>query len=227
MQAVGGSIRTDSSSGGGRNTQQHQQSVVAAAAPAGILQLERFLETILKQSLREAIETRDCVRSAASQCVQLRKLFREMQGLSRERTFISRGEAAAESVGNPPPSSSSSSTSVVGSASGSIANSSNSNSSDLYKDNPRAMGNRLLVDLGNHFYAAARVRDAGRVHLNVGCGVLLEMSIAEADGFLRIKEAALRATAMAQTREALRLVYRIRLVTEAIARLSEREMGLR
>uniref|UniRef100_A0A0A9WPS5 Protein UXT n=2 Tax=Lygus hesperus TaxID=30085 RepID=A0A0A9WPS5_LYGHE len=107
-------------------------------------------------------------------------------------------------------------------ATGSSHSSSNSNKE---KSVMNGRHNRILVDLGSHFYTPAKVYNATRVHVNLGCGVLLEMSTEEAEAFLIKKEAILRGIASRKTREVLQMKYRIRLVTEIIARLHERDIG--
>jgi hypothetical protein len=77
----------------------------------------------------------------------------------------------------------------------------------------------ILAHLGCHYYMEAEVRNSGVVHVNIGCGVVVPMSSAEAKRFLVAKEGHLRAAASRQTVEAAKVKYRIRLVMEAIAAL--------
>lgn len=91
---------------------------------------------------------------------------------------------------------------------------------------PRPQRNHILVNLGNHFYTSALVKDAKSVWLNVGCGVVLEMSVDAAKVHLRKREKLARDSLERQNQQILRLKFRIRLVTEAIKRLHNQCVGL-
>lgn len=91
---------------------------------------------------------------------------------------------------------------------------------------PRPQRNHILVNLGNHFYTSALVKDAGSVWLNVGCGVVLEMSTDAAKVHLSKREKLARDSLERQNQKILRLKFRIRLVTEAIKRLHNQCIGL-
>ncbi|CBZ24237.1 conserved hypothetical protein [Leishmania mexicana MHOM/GT/2001/U1103] len=192
----------------------------AASAPAGVLHLERFLESILKQNLDTVLSQRDELYATVAQCAQLRWLMDDMQALSRYHSLIE-ASTAAEAAAAVPLSALAPAASGAPNASPPLM--SKRAQADAYKP-PRR--NKILVDLGNHFYTQGVVKDAGVLLMNVGCGVVLPMSLEEAREFLRKKEAVVRRMIMNKSKEALRIKYRIRLVTEAIARLNERHLGL-
>lgn len=82
-------------------------------------------------------------------------------------------------------------------------------------------GNRILVDLGHHFYMQAQVSDPSIVHINIGCGVVVPMNHDEAGKFLVKKERHLTEMAQLKTKETLRVKFRMRLVMEAISRIQD------
>lgn len=86
--------------------------------------------------------------------------------------------------------------------------------------------NKILVNLGNHFYTSASVVDNRTIWLNIGCGVVIERTREEAVSHLKKRESIARAGLHAQNVEILRLKFRIRLVTEAIRRLHQQCIGL-
>ncbi|CCW64569.1 unnamed protein product [Phytomonas sp. EM1] len=180
-------------------------------APVGVLHLEQFIETVLKEALREELERRDALTSMASQCAQLRQLFSEMRGLSRTQSFINAsssaegGEAAASKASRG-------------------GKEKEEQGGSLSVSSP--FRSKILVDLGNHFYTAAVVKDASRVRVNIGCGVVLQMPVEAAEKFLRRKEKQLREAAMRKTKEVLRLSYRIRVATEAVSRITQKNIGI-
>ncbi|KAG8346623.1 putative Prefoldin subunit [Trypanosoma vivax] len=177
-----------------------------------MLRLEHFLDVVLRQSLKHVLEQRDKVYTMASDCCQLRDLFDEMRGLSSTRSFIpdsgtlpAAAPAGAHDVGQ------------VG------ANSSIGNSNGAASD--ATQRNHIMVDLGNNFFVQCTIPDASRVLVNVGCGIILPMSTAEAEVFLKKRERLLRERAGTLSKEALRIKYRMRLVMEAITRLYDRTTG--
>ncbi|KPI88421.1 hypothetical protein ABL78_2486 [Leptomonas seymouri] len=198
-----------------------EPSTSAASPPPGVLHLERFLESVLKKDLDTVLSQRDELHDTVAQCAQLRWLMEDMQALSRYHSFVeaaSAAEAAHETslaAASPPNhhQANASPSSLV----------SKRAQADAYKPPQR---NKILVDLGNMFYTPGVVRDASVVYMNIGCGVVLPMSPEEARAFLSKKEAVVRAMATNKSQEALRLKYRIRLVSEAIARLNNACLGL-
>ncbi|EPY21051.1 protein UXT [Strigomonas culicis] len=181
----------------------------------GIKRLEHFVNDILKVELVKLLTERDVLRDQASQCVQARQLFRDMAHLrhapsvgQNEGDDVARRDASPGGAADGP---------EVGSP---------SRSRSSQKKKAAANKASLLVNLGNHFYIPAVVKDATTVYVNIGCGVVLAMSTDEAESFLEKREKQLREKSAWKTRESLKLKYRIKLVTEAIARLNERTMGI-
>ncbi|CCW66683.1 unnamed protein product [Phytomonas sp. Hart1] len=188
------------------SAQDSMQEPPRLDAPAGVLYLDQFIESVLKVALQEELRQRDLFSSLASQCAQLRRLFHEMRGLSREQSFIN---------------ASSSSPATNDSGAGKDIN--------THVNRTIISGrfrSKILVNFGNHFYTAAVVKDASRVRVNIGCGVILEMSVEAAETFLKKKEKLLREAAMRKTKEVLRLSYRVRVVSEAVARITKKNIGL-
>jgi hypothetical protein len=185
--------------------------------PPGVLHLERFLETVLKKNLDTVLSQRDELYNTVAQCAQLRWLMEDMQALSRCHSFVEAASAAEAAMKTPSAAdthdSSPSSSSLV----------SKRAQANAYRPPQR---NKILVDLGNHFYTQGVVKDASVLYMNLGCGVVLPMSQEEARAFLKRKESAVREMATNKSREALRIKYRIRVVSEAIARLNESHLGL-
>ncbi|ORC85938.1 protein UXT [Trypanosoma theileri] len=174
-------------------------------ATGSMIRLEHFLDTVLRQSLDKVLQERDTVNTMASQCIQLRELFEEMRALSSTHSFITNKS-----------SSSLSSSSNAGVNTNNTTNTTNSSVPQR---------NHIMVDIGNHFFVQCTVHDASQVWVNLGCGVVLPMSTAEANVFLQKKEKMLRERAARLSKEALRLKYRIRLVMEAITQLYDRSIG--
>lgn len=77
----------------------------------------------------------------------------------------------------------------------------------------------LQVDLGSRVFCEAHVTDASIVHTNIGAGIVVPLTRAEAHRFLVRKERMLKNDAQRLAKEALRVKYRTRLVMEAILRL--------
>ncbi|KAG5510591.1 hypothetical protein JKF63_06888 [Porcisia hertigi] len=190
------------------------------AASTGVLHLERFLDSVLKQNLATALSHRDELYTTVAQCTQLRWLMEDMHAFSRYHSFIE-ASTAAEAAAAMPLSTSSSAAHAAHSASPPLL--SKRAQADAYKPPQR---NKILVDLGNHFYTPGLVKDASVVYMNIGCGVVMPMSLEESREFLRKKESSVRQMIMSATKEVLRIKYRIRVVTETIARLNERHLGL-
>jgi hypothetical protein len=84
-----------------------------------------------------------------------------------------------------------------------------------------ALSTDVLTNIGNHFYMQCHVPDARTIHINIGCGVVLPMLLADAKAFLVKKEGLLVQDVERLTRESLRMRFRMRLVMEAISRLSQ------
>ncbi|RNE99660.1 protein UXT [Trypanosoma rangeli] len=175
------------------------------AETGSMARLEHFLDAVLRQSLEKVLRERDTVYTMVSDCCQLRKLFEEMRALSSTHSFISEGEASSPSV-------------AAAAAAAAAAE---------CGEEGKPQRNQIMVDIGNHFFVQCSVRDASQVWVNLGCGVVLSMSTAEADAFMQKKERLLRERAARLSKEALRIKYRIRLVMEAIARLYDRATGQR
>ncbi|KEG08422.1 protein UXT [Trypanosoma grayi] len=164
-----------------------------------MIRLEHFLDNVLRQSLAKVLQKRDVVYEMASQCCQLRDLFEEMRALSATHSFIKDGGSPSSPPAAP-----------VAAPPGEVP-----------------QRNQIMVDIGNHFFVQCTIADASRVLVNLGCGVVLPMSTAEACEFLHKKERLLRERAARLSKEALRITYRIRLVMEAITRLYDRASGQR
>jgi prefoldin subunit 5 len=80
----------------------------------------------------------------------------------------------------------------------------------------------VLHDLGCKVYARAQLLDPrGVIHMNVGCGVIVAMTIAEALEHSKKAEALHRKRADELTKRALHAKYKQRLVMEAIMRLQD------
>ncbi len=80
----------------------------------------------------------------------------------------------------------------------------------------------MLHDLGCKVYARAQLLDPrGVIHMNVGCGVIVAMTIAEALEHSKKAEALHRKRADELTKRALHAKYKQRLVMEAIMRLQD------
>ena len=183
------------------------------AAPPGVLHLERFLESVLKKNLDTVLSQRDELYNTVAQCAQLRWLLEDMQALSRNSLFVETASAAADAAGEPATAPSADALSPI----------SKRARAAMYKPPQR---NKILVDLGNHFYTQGVVKDASVVYVNIGCGVILPLSQEETRAFLQKKERVVREMILSKSKEALRIKYRIRVVSEAIARLNERHLGL-
>lgn len=160
--------------------------------------LENFLDAVLNPLLCEEMQKRETAIQLAAQCTQLRVLFDEMKALSR--------------------SSSDGSDSMMKNQSSSIKT-----SKPLP---PEPQRNHILVNLGNHFYTSALVKDARTIWLNIGAGVVLQMPIDDAKAHLVKRERIARESLERQNQQILRLKFRIRLVTEAIKRLHEKCIGV-
>ncbi|KAG5485518.1 hypothetical protein LSCM1_07604 [Leishmania martiniquensis] len=189
----------------------------AATAAAGVLHLERFLESVLKPSLDSVLTQRDELYTTVAQCAQLRWLMDDMQALSRYHSFIEASTAAEAAAAVP--------LSADGRAVSAPPPLPTSRRAQADACKPRQR-NKILVDLGSHFYTQGVVPDASVVCMSIGCGIVLPMTRDEARAFLRKKESVARRMILSTSKEALRIKYRIRLVTEAIARLNERHLGL-
>lgn len=165
------------------------------------VQLESFLDSVLKKSLQEGMEKRASYIQLAAQCNQLQQLCEEMKALSCSslQTPAEKDQRKTES-------------STIGGVNRSTCI-------------PRQK-NKILVDLGNHFYTPAAIQDALHISLNIGCGVVLEMTTEDAITHLRKREAYAKECIDRQNVQLLRTKYRIRLVTEAIRRLHERSIGI-
>ncbi|KAL7700535.1 hypothetical protein NQL31_006205 [Lotmaria passim] len=192
-------------------------SETTMAAPPGVLHLERFLESVLKKNLDTVLSQRDELYNTVAQCAQLRWLLEDMQALSRNSLFVETASAAADAAGEP-----ATAPSAAASADA-LSPISKRARAAMYKPPQR---NKILVDLGNHFYTQSVVKDASVVYVNIGCGVILPLSQEETRAFLQKKERVVREMILSKSKEALRIKYRIRVVSEAIARLNERHLGL-
>lgn len=84
---------------------------------------------------------------------------------------------------------------------------------------------KAMSDLGCGFFVECKV-DAETIHVNLGCGVILQMNLADAATFLRKKEELLRKEGARLTKEALRIKYRIHLVLEAINRITSARLSM-
>ncbi|EAN88120.1 hypothetical protein C3747_46g29 [Trypanosoma cruzi] len=165
--------------------------------------LEHFLDAVLRQSLEKVLRERDTVYTMASECCQLRELFQEMRALSSTHSFITDGDAPSLPA-------------TIAAGGG-----------EKEEEEKRPQRNQIMVDIGNYFFVQCSVKDGSQVWVNLGCGVVLPMSTAEADVFLQKKEKLLRERAARLSKEALRIKYRIRLVMEAISQLYDRATGQR
>ncbi|KPA77588.1 hypothetical protein ABB37_06956 [Leptomonas pyrrhocoris] len=198
-------------------------------APPGVLHLERFLESVLKKNLDTVLSQREELYNTVAQCAQLRWLMEDMQALSRYHSFVEAASAAeAASATSASAAAADGAAAVAPSTSNRISASSSSPVSKRAQANAYTppQRNTILVDLGHHFYTQGVVRDASVVYVNLGCGVVLPMSQEEARAFLKKKESVVREMITSKSKEALRIKYRIRLVSEAIARLNESHLGL-
>lgn len=179
----------------------------AAASPqydndTKILLLEKFLDEVLKKNYEKVYAEREKYINRKAQYNQLAMLINEMKALNAKHSFITDGKRSDES-----------------------------------KAEPKTRESKVLVDLGNHFYTEAVVKldtsdGAGSassaqnlIHMNIGCGVVLPMTLAEAEVFLK-KTKGLDAIIENKTREMLRLRYRIRITAEVIANLHQSQTGM-
>lgn len=158
--------------------------------------LEHFLEVVLKPLLHDEMRKREGAIQLAAQCTQLRVLCDEMKALSGVRSTDNTVTKESAMI-------------------------------KISKPLPAApQRNHILVNLGNHFYTSALVKDAGTIWLNIGAGVILEMMIDQAKDHLVKREKLARESLERQNQQILRLKFRIRLVTEAIRRLHEKCIGI-
>lgn len=176
------------------------------AAMSSMIRLEHFVDVVLRQSLEKVLRDRDVVYTMTSQCCQLRELLGEMRELSLSHSSTVGSCGGGHSLVSPL----SSPVCVTTTTAAAVAA-------------PRR--NDIMVDVGNHFFAQCTVADASFVWVNLGCGVVLPMSTAEANVFLEKREKLLRERASRLSKEALRIKYRIRLVMEAITQLYDRASG--
>lgn len=194
------------------------------APSSSVLQLEQFLDSVLHTSLRDILTQRDELYATVGQCAQLRWLLEDMRALSRRHSFIAAASAREEAAaaGIQTDGSHRDEDDATGCSSG--LSPTTARTRGAASNPPRR--NRVLVDLGHHFYTPAIVRDAETIYLHLGCGVVLPMPTDDAGRFLSRKESVVRRMILSKSKEALRVKYRIRLVKEAIARLHEQQTGL-
>lgn len=191
-----------------------------SSAPRGVLQLEEFLESVLRRSLHTVLLERNALRTTASDCHQLRLLLVEMRTLSRYHSFLVTNSAEPSPLmpGNVAAKAAPDEKMITGSSPGATSGTA------LQHIPPQR--STILVNLGQHMYTQGVIKDASTVHVHLGCGVVLPMSTEEADRFLAKRQQVLQEQALNKTREAMRLTYRIRVVTEAISGLNKQQVGL-
>lgn len=79
----------------------------------------------------------------------------------------------------------------------------------------------LMHDIGCKFYVKCQLLDTRVVHMNVGCGVIVAMTLREALVHSERAVKSYRARGEQLTKQALSAKYKQRLVTEAIMRLQD------
>lgn len=79
----------------------------------------------------------------------------------------------------------------------------------------------IMHDLGCKFFVQCQLLDPRVVHVNVGCGVIVAMTIPEALAHSKRAETSLRSRSDKLTKQALNAKYKQRLVMEAIMRLQD------
>ena len=79
----------------------------------------------------------------------------------------------------------------------------------------------MLHDVGCKFFVQARLLEPRVVHVNIGSGVVVAMTVPEALAHSAKAEASYRARGEQLTRDAHGAKYKMRLVMEAIMRLQD------
>ena len=177
----------------GRRNDEEKAALPKDPNTRSMIRLEHFLETVLRKELHDVLLRREDTSNIIAQCRQVRDLIDSIEALGKSDTATP-----------PSPSSASSSSMAAGKS----------------KDKNK-FSTTLLSNIGNHFYMECKVPDASMIHINIGCGIVLPMPLSDAKVFLVKKEALLTETGQRLTRESLRVRFRMRLVMEAISRLSD------
>ena len=99
----------------------------------------------------------------------------------------------------------------------STAKSSNNNNSNATEEEDITM----LHEVGCKFYSQCKLIDPRVIHVNIGCDVIVAMTIDEALKFSKKAEDSYRMRGEQLTKDALNSKYKMRLVTEAIMRLQD------
>ena len=191
----------------------HSQANPELAAQPGVAQLEKYLDEGLKGELATVTAQRDVAYERMSQCHKLRRTLGDLvklHDLERDLEDPARLRSGAKRVD-------SGATPATKSAAGP---SEPRDALDAAMDEP--LRTALKVDLGCFVFATAEVPDARVVHINIGCGVVVPMTHAEAHAFLLKKEALGKQEVQRLSKEMLRVKYRIRLVTETLRQMHER-----
>ena len=79
----------------------------------------------------------------------------------------------------------------------------------------------MLHEVGCKFYSQCKLIDPRVIHVNIGCDVIVAMTIEEALKFSKKAEDSYRMRGEQLTKDSLNAKYKMRLVTEAIMRLQD------
>lgn len=163
-----------------------------------IRRLQYVLDVVLSQDYENILISRNEVYDKVSQQVQLQKLIRDDMQLTTRKN-ISENSAASSSTSNQ-----------------------QQQQQQLQTQQEQETEDiTMLHEVGCKFYTPCKLIDPRVIHVNVGCDVIVAMTIDEALKFSKKAEDSYRMRGEKLTRDALNAKYKMRLVTEAIMRLQE------
>lgn len=204
-------------------------AAAVSASTSRFHQLSHMVDVVLRPELIKVLRRRDELYDEASRCVQLRRLLTETVRIAESDPVtgepLPKGTGTSFGSGDTHREVNSSGAAVRGTEGSSRASVSSEAATTTCRPggggttdaSPSPM---MLVDLGCHVYCRCVVRDDQPILIHVGLDVYVPMTRAEAMRFLVKKEGSRRAMADLCTKEALRVKFRIRLVLEALHRLS-------